>query len=114
MLIKKYGTDENFDIIINDTSGDLEMYRNRKIVEDGEVLDPKTEICITDARLIEPDFEVGEELYEEIDLLDFGRRAILAAKQTLASRISDLKKNVLAKNNWNISIFLIFTLYLFI
>jgi N utilization substance protein A len=67
------------------------------IVEDGEVNDPLAEIAYTDAAKIEPDFEVGEELYEEVDILDFGRRAILAAKQTLASRINDLKKNVLIK-----------------
>lgn len=95
MLRKKYGTDENFDIIINDTSGDLEMYRNRKIVEDGEVLDPKTEICITDARLIEPDFEVGEDAIEEVTLEIFGRRAILTARQTLMSRILELEKDEL-------------------
>src|SRR5437762_13693037 len=67
------------------------------IVEDGEVQDPLAEVAYSDAVRIEPDFEVGEELYEEVDMLDFGRRAILAAKQTLASRISDLKKNVLVK-----------------
>jgi N utilization substance protein A len=67
------------------------------IVEDGEVLDPLAEVAYSDATKIEPDFEVGEELYEEIEMEDFGRRAILAAKQTLASRINDLKKNVLIK-----------------
>ena len=77
--------------------GDLEIIRRRMIVEDGQVEDPLAQVGYSDAVKIEPDFEVGEELYEEIDLLDFGRRAILAAKQTLASRISDLKKNVLAK-----------------
>jgi len=67
------------------------------IVEDGEVNDPLAEIAYSEAVKIEPDFEVGEELYQEVDMLDFGRRAILAAKQTLASRIGDLKKNVLVK-----------------
>jgi N utilization substance protein A len=67
------------------------------IVEDGEVMDPLAEIAYSDAIKIEPDFEVGEELYQEVNIFDFGRRAILAAKQTLASRISDLKKNVLVK-----------------
>src|SRR5678810_1368099 len=67
------------------------------IVEDGEVQNPLAEIGYNDAIKIEPDFEIGEELFEEVDMLDFGRRAILAAKQTLASRISDLKKNVLVK-----------------
>ena len=97
LLRKKFGSDENFDVIVNAEKGDLEIIRRRMIVEDGEVIDPNAEIGYSDAVKIEPDFEVGEELYEEIDLYDFGRRAILAAKQTLASRISDLKKNILAK-----------------
>jgi N utilization substance protein A len=97
LLRKKYGSDENFDVIVNAEKGDLEIIRRRMIVEDGEVQDPLAEIAYTEAVKIEPDFEVGEELYEEVDMLDFGRRAILAAKQTLASRISDLKKNVLVK-----------------
>lgn len=97
LLRKKYGSDENFDVIVNAEKGDLEIIRRRMIVEDGQVEDPLAQVAYTDAAKIEPDFEVGEELYEEIDLLDFGRRAILAAKQTLASRISDLKKNALAK-----------------
>jgi N utilization substance protein A len=97
LLRKKYGSDENFDVIVNAEKGDLEIIRRRMIVEDGQVEDPLAQVAYTDAVKIEPDFEVGEELYEEIDLLDFGRRAILAAKQTLASRVSDLKKNVLAK-----------------
>lgn len=97
LLRKKFGSDDNFDVIVNAEKGDLEIIRRRMIVEDGEVLDPLAEIGYTQAVKIEPDFEVGEELYEEVDILDFGRRAILAAKQTLASRISDLKKNVLIK-----------------
>jgi N utilization substance protein A len=97
LLRKKYGSDENFDVIVNAEKGDLEIIRRRMIVEDGEVEDPLAQVAYAEAVKIEPDFEVGEELYEEIDLLDFGRRAILAAKQTLASRISDLKKNALAK-----------------
>jgi transcription termination/antitermination protein NusA len=97
LLRKKYGADENFDVIVNAEKGDLEILRHRIIVEDGDVMDPNEEIAYSDAVKIEPDFEVGEELFEEIDLFDFGRRAILAAKQTLASRIGDLKKNVLVK-----------------
>jgi N utilization substance protein A len=97
LLRKKYGSDDNFDVIVNAEKGDLEIIRRRMIVEDGEVMDPLAEVGYTDAAKIEPDFEVGEELYEEVDMVDFGRRAILAAKQTLASRISDLKKNVLIK-----------------
>jgi N utilization substance protein A len=97
LLRKKYGSDDNFDVIVNAEKGDLEIMRRRMIVEDGQVNDPLAEVAYSDAVKIEPDFEVGEELYEPIDLYDFGRRAILAAKQTLASRISDLKKNALAK-----------------
>ncbi len=97
LLRKKYGSDENFDVIVNAEKGDLEIFRRRMIVEDGEVMDPLAEVEYSEAVKIEPDFEVGEELYQEVDMYDFGRRAILAAKQTLASRISDLKKNVLVK-----------------
>ena len=97
LLRKKYGSDENFDVIVNAEKGDLEIVRRRMIVENGAVNDPLAEIAYNDAIRIEPDYEVGEELYEEIEILDFGRRAILAAKQTLASRIGDLKKNVLVK-----------------
>lgn len=97
LLRKKYTSDDNFDVIVNAEKGDLEIIRRRMIVEDGEVMDPLAEIAYSDAVKIEPDFEVGEELYEEVNIYDFGRRAILAAKQTLASRISDLKKNVLVK-----------------
>jgi len=97
LLRKKYGSDENFDVIVNAEKGDLEIVRRRMIVDDGAVNDPLVEVAYSDAVKIAPDFEVGEELYEEINIMDFGRRAILAAKQTLASRISDLKKNVLVK-----------------
>src|SRR5918997_797979 len=97
LLRKKYGSDENFDVIVNAEKGDLEIIRRRVIVNDGEVNDPLAEVAYKDATKIEPDFEVGEELYEEVNIFDFGRRAILAAKQTLASRINDLKKNVLVK-----------------
>jgi len=97
LLRKKYGSDENFDVIVNAEKGDLEIVRHRIIVEDGLVADPLAEVPYSEAVKIEPDFEVGEELYQEIEILDFGRRAILAAKQTLASRIGDLKKNVLVK-----------------
>jgi transcription termination/antitermination protein NusA len=97
LLRKKYGSDENFDVIVNAEKGDLEIFRRRTIVEDGDIYNTLEEIEYKDAIKIEPDYQVGEELYEEVNLYDFGRRAILAAKQTLASRISDLKKNVLAK-----------------
>lgn len=95
LLRKKYGSDENFDVIVNDQTGDLEIFRRRIIVEDGFSEDDLAEIEYSDAIKVEPDYAVGEELYEEVDVLDFGRRAILAAKQTLAARINDLKKNSL-------------------
>jgi transcription termination/antitermination protein NusA len=97
LLRKKYGSDENFDVIVNTEKGDLEIMRRRTIVEDGNVEDPLAQIEYSSAVKLEPDYEVGEELYEDVDIHDFGRRAILAAKQTLASRINDLKKNVLVK-----------------
>lgn len=98
LIRKRYGTDENFDVIVNDQTGDLEIFRRRNIVEDGFSEDDNLEIEYSEAIRIDPDFSVGEEVYEEINVFDFGRRAILAAKQTLAARIGDLKKkNLLDK-----------------
>ncbi len=97
LLRKKYGTDENFDIIVNTEKGDLEIWRKRMIVPDGEVTDSNLEIPYSQAIKIEDDFEVGEDVYEEITLIDFGRRAILAARQTLISRILELEKDELYK-----------------
>lgn len=97
LLRKKYGSDENFDVIVNDQTGDLEIFRRREIVEDDMVEDENSQIPYTEAIRIEPDYNVGEEVYEEVDVAHFGRRAILAAKQTLAARIGDLKKNNLLK-----------------
>jgi transcription termination/antitermination protein NusA len=97
LLRKKYVTDENFDVIVNDQTGDLEIFRRREIVEDGMVEDENLQVAYSDAIKIEPDYSVGEEVYEEVDVSNFGRRAILAAKQTLAARIGDLKKNNLLK-----------------
>src|SRR5215510_16362999 len=85
LLRKKFGSDENFDVIVNAEKGDLEIMRRRMIVEDGQVNDPLAEIAYSEAVKIEPDFEVGEELYEPIDLYDFGRRATLPATQTSPS-----------------------------
>lgn len=93
MLKKKYGGDENFDVIVNTETGDLEIYRNRMIVDEDEVEDPNAEISISDAQKIEEDFEIGEEAIEEIKLESFGRRAILTARQTLLSRILELEKD---------------------
>ncbi|MFT6746996.1 MAG: N utilization substance protein A [Glaciecola sp.] len=97
MIIKKYGDDGNFDIIINIDKGDLEVWRNRMIVEDGEVESENTDIAYSDAVKIEPDFEVGEEVSEEVKLLDFGRRAVLSVRQNLISRVLDLEKDELYK-----------------
>ena len=97
LIRKKYGSDETFDVIVNAEKGDLEIFRRRTVVDNDDVYNTLEEIEYKDAIKISPDYEVGEEVYEEVNLEEFGRRAILAAKQTLASRISDLKKNVLAK-----------------
>ena len=91
-LQKQYETDENFDVIINPEKGDLEIWRNRTIVEDGEVENPNQQISLTDARKIDPTYEVGEEVADEIKLADFGRRSVLSLRQNLASRILDLEK----------------------
>ena len=98
LIRKKYGSDECFDVIVNDQKGDLEIFRRRTIVDDDDLYNTLTEIEYKDAIKIEPDYQVGEELYEEVDIQkEFGRRAILAGKQTLAARINDLKKNILIK-----------------
>jgi N utilization substance protein A len=93
MLRKKHGSDENFDVIINVDKGDLEIWQNREIVADDELEDPATEIAYTDAIKIEPDFEVGEEVSEELKLEHFGRRMILSLRQNLAARIMELEKD---------------------
>lgn len=93
LIRKKYGSDENFDIIVNADRGDLEIYRVRDIVPDGEVTDILTEISVTEAKSFDDDYEIGEECYQEVHLEDFGRRAIMAARQTLISRIMDLEKD---------------------
>jgi len=86
-LKKRFGDDDNFDIIINPDKGDLEIWRNRVVVADGEVEDENSEISLTAARKIEPDFEVGEDVSEEVKLIDLGRRSILALRQNLISKI---------------------------
>jgi N utilization substance protein A len=88
-LKKKYGEDDNFDIIVNPDKGDLEIWRNRIVVADGEVEDPNQEISLSQARKIEPDFEVGEDVSEEVKLIDLGRRAILALRQNLIAKIHE-------------------------
>jgi len=93
MLLKKFGSNDNFDIIINTDKGDFEIWRNREVVEDGEVTDSNFQISITEAKKIDKDYEVGEEVTDEVKLLDFGRRAIVALRQNLTSRILELEKD---------------------
>jgi transcription termination/antitermination protein NusA len=97
MLKKKFNTDEHIDVIVNIDKGDVQIFVNKEIVGDGEVEDPNTEIAYSDAIKIEPDFEVGEELTEEIKFNDFGRRNILSLRQNLISRIMELEKDNLYK-----------------
>lgn len=96
-LKKKFGDDDNFDIIVNPDKGDLEIWRNRIVVADGEVEDPNQEISLTEARKIEPDFEVGEDVSEEVKLIDLGRRAILALRQNLISKIHEHDNTIIYK-----------------
>jgi N utilization substance protein A len=93
LIRKKYGSDENFNVIVNTQKGDLEIWRIRKIVPDGEVTDDLKEIAISEALAIDEDYEVGLECYEQLELDDFGRRAIMAARQTLVSRVMELEKD---------------------
>jgi len=93
MLIKMYGSDDNYDIIINIDKGDFEIWRNREVVEDGMVDDPNRQISLSEAKRIDDDYEVGEEVTDEVKLIDFGRRAILALRQNLTARILELEKN---------------------
>ena len=95
MLARKYGSDENFDIIVNIDKGDLEIWRNRKIVEDGGIEDENLQISLSEAVKIEPDFEVGEEVSEELKLHDFGRREILSIRQNLISKIQEYEKDII-------------------
>ena len=97
LIKKKYGSDDNFDVIVNTQNGDLEMWRVREIVPDGEVTDEMSQISVSEALSIDEDYEVGEECYEQLGLEDFGRRAILAARQTLISRIMELEKDEIFK-----------------
>ena len=97
MLKKKFNTDEHIDVIVNIDKGDVQIFVNKEIVDDGEVEDQNTEIAYSDAIKIEPDFEVGEELTEEFKFNDFGRRNILSLRQNLISRIMELEKDNLYK-----------------
>lgn len=93
MLLKRYGTDENFDIIINIDKGDLEIWRNRTVVEDDKLENPNSEITLTEAKKIDEDYELGEEVTDEVKFKDFGRRSVLALRQNLSARILELEKD---------------------
>jgi len=95
VLAKIFGSDENFDVIVNPDKGDFEIYRNRVVVADGEIEDENKQISLTEARKIEPDYEVGEDVSEKVDFSKFGRRAVLNLRQTLASKILELEHDSL-------------------
>ncbi|MEN9610940.1 MAG: hypothetical protein RLZZ628_1754 [Bacteroidota bacterium] len=97
LIKKKYGSDDNFDVIVNATRGDLELWRVREVVQDGEVTDERAQIAVTEAQGIDPDYNMGDQCYEQLHLEEFGRRAIQAARQTLISRIMDLEKDDIYK-----------------
>lgn len=93
VITKMFGSDDNYDVIINPDKGDFEIYRNRVVVEDDELEDSNTQISITEAKKIDEDYEVGEEVTDTVDFLGFGRRAILTLRQTLSSKILELQKD---------------------
>jgi len=93
LLIKMFGTADNFDVIINIDKGDFEIWRNRQVVEDDQITDPNLQITLSEAKRIDEDYEVGEDVTDEVKLANFGRRAILALRQNLTARILDLEKN---------------------
>lgn len=98
VITKMFGSDDNYDVIINPDKGDFEIYRNRMVVEDDELEDSNTEISLTEAKQIDNDYELGEEVTDKVDFLSFGRRAILTLRQTLSSKILELQKdNVFSK-----------------
>ena len=95
VIAKIFGSDENFDVIVNPDKGDFEIYRNREVVADDELEDENSQIALSAAQQIDPDYEVGEEVSEEINFAKFGRRAILTLRQTLASKILELEHDAL-------------------
>jgi transcription termination/antitermination protein NusA len=97
LIKKKYGSDDNFDVIVNTQKGDLELWRVREVVHDGEVTDEMSQISESEAKAIDDDYEIGDECYEQLFLEEFGRRAIMAARQTLISRIMELEKDDIYK-----------------
>jgi N utilization substance protein A len=98
LIRKKYGSDENFNVIVNAQKGDLELWRVREIVPDGEVTDDRSQVSVSEALAIDEDYEIGEQCYEQLHLDDFGRRAIQAARQTLISRLLELEKDDIYKS----------------
>ncbi|MGE5357109.1 MAG: transcription termination factor NusA [Deltaproteobacteria bacterium] len=97
LIKKKYGSDDNFEVIVNTTNGDLELWKVRSVVPDGEVTDELTQISYSEAQLIDSDYDISDECYEKLDVETFGRRAIMAARQTLVSRITELEKEDIYK-----------------
>jgi N utilization substance protein A len=95
LLRKKYYHDDNFDVIVNDQTGDLEIFQRREVVADEDIMNDDTQIELSEAKKLDESYEIGDEVYQEVGMETFGRRAILAARQTLASRINDLKRNIL-------------------
>ena len=95
VIAKLFGSDDNYDVIVNPDKGDFEIYRNRIVVNDGEVKDDNREISLSEAREIDADYELGEEVSESVDFAKFGRRAILTLRQTLASKILELEHDSL-------------------
>jgi len=93
IIAKNYGTDKNFDVIINPDKGDFEIYRNRTVVADDEINDPNLEISLSEAQKIDEDYQIGEEVTDTVDISAFGRRAILTLRQTLQSKILELQKD---------------------
>ncbi len=93
LIKKKYGTDDNFDVIVNTNKGDLEIWRVREVVPDGEVTNELAQVSVTEAHAIDESIDIGDECYEQLSIEDFGRRAIMAARQTLVSRIMELEKD---------------------
>lgn len=93
LIKKKYVTDDNFDVIVNTSKGDLEIWRVREVVPDGEVTDERSQVSLTEAHMIDASVDIGDECYEQLGIDDFGRRAIMAARQTLVSRIMELEKD---------------------
>lgn len=98
VIAKMFGTDENYDVIVNPDKGDFEIWRNREVVADEDLENPNLQIALTEAQKIDASYEVGEEVTDEVIFANFGRRAILNLRQTLASKILELEKTVFTTN----------------